>query len=104
MATSGRASAFTTPMIPGIAPTTCARCCGRRSGSGLSQPGIHRTRHQQGADIMAAGTGNRAAWPSNDDFTFLSLAVVVIGLAFFGWLGWTNYHADISAVAAALLK
>jgi intracellular multiplication protein IcmP len=49
---------------------------------------------------MAAGTGNRAAWPSNDDFTFLSLAVVAIGLGFFGWLGWTNYHGAISAVAA----
>ena len=53
---------------------------------------------------MAVGSGNRAAWPSNDDFTFLSLAVVVIGLAFFGWLGWSNYHADISALAAVLFK
>lgn len=53
---------------------------------------------------MAVGSGSRAAWPSNDDFTFLSLAVVVIGLAFFGWLGWSNYHADISALAAALFK
>jgi intracellular multiplication protein IcmP len=44
--------------------------------------------------------GNRAAWPSNDDFSFLSLAVVVIGLAFFGWIGWTNYHAEISGVVA----
>jgi intracellular multiplication protein IcmP len=49
---------------------------------------------------VAAGTGNRAAWPSNDDFTFLSLGVVAIGLCFFGWLGWTNYHGVISAVAA----
>jgi intracellular multiplication protein IcmP len=54
--------------------------------------------------MMAAGTGNRAAWPSNDDFTFLSLAVVVIGLAFFGWLGWSNYHATISEVAAEVLE
>jgi intracellular multiplication protein IcmP len=53
---------------------------------------------------MAAGTGNRAAWPSNDDVTFLSLAVVAIGLGFFGWLGWTSYHAEISAVAAAVLQ
>jgi intracellular multiplication protein IcmP len=53
---------------------------------------------------MAAGTGNRAAWPSNDDFTFLSLAVVAIGLGFFGWLGWTDYHAAISAVAAEVLE
>jgi len=53
---------------------------------------------------MPVGQGsNRAAWPSNDDFTFLSLAVVAIGLAFFGWLGWTHYHAEISGVAAAML-
>jgi intracellular multiplication protein IcmP len=52
---------------------------------------------------MPVGQGSRAAWPSNDDFTFLSLAVVAIGLAFFGWLGWTHYHAEISAVAAAML-
>jgi intracellular multiplication protein IcmP len=53
---------------------------------------------------MAAGTGNRAAWPSNDDFTFLSLGVVAIGLCFFGWLGWTNYHGVISAVVADVLE
>jgi intracellular multiplication protein IcmP len=48
------------------------------------------------------GQGNRAAWPSSDDFTFLSLAVVAIGLAFFGWLAWTSYHALISAGVAAI--
>jgi len=53
---------------------------------------------------MAAGTGTRAAWPSNDDFTFLSLAVIAIGLGFFGWLGWTNYHAAISEFVAGLLE
>ncbi len=50
---------------------------------------------------MAGGQGNRAAWPSNDDFTFLSLAVTLIGLTFLGWLGWTNYHGAISGVVAA---
>jgi intracellular multiplication protein IcmP len=49
---------------------------------------------------MMAMHGNRAAWPSNDDFTFLSLAVVVVGLGFFGWIGWTNYHAEISGGVA----
>jgi intracellular multiplication protein IcmP len=44
--------------------------------------------------------GNRAAWPSSDDFTILSLAVVMIGLGFFGWIGWTNYHAEISGIVA----
>ncbi|WP_158803510.1 hypothetical protein [Acidisoma sp. L85] len=53
---------------------------------------------------MAAGAGNGASWPSNDDFTFLSLAVVVIGLVFFGWLGWTNYHGSIVAIAADVLE
>jgi len=51
---------------------------------------------------MAAGQVNRAAWPSNDDFTFLSLAVVAIGLAFLGWIGWTNYHGAISGVIAVV--
>jgi intracellular multiplication protein IcmP len=53
---------------------------------------------------MPGGQGNRSAWPSNDDFTFLSLAVVVIGLGFFGWLGWTNYHAEVSGVVAHLAR
>src|ERR1700710_1173291 len=51
---------------------------------------------------MPGGQGSRSAWPSNDDFTFLSLAVVVIGLSFLGWLGWTNYHAEVSGVVAHL--
>ncbi len=49
---------------------------------------------------MATGQNARSAWPSNDDFTFLSLAVVVIGLAVLGWLGWIHYHGEISAVVA----
>ena len=53
---------------------------------------------------MPGGQGNRAAWPSNDDFTFLSLAVVVIGLGFLGWLGWTNYHAVVSDVVAHVAR
>lgn len=53
---------------------------------------------------MPGGQGNRAAWPSNDDFTFLSLAVVVIGLGFLGWLGWTNYHAVVSGVVAHVAR
>ncbi|MDQ2804618.1 MAG: hypothetical protein M3Y41_18765, partial [Pseudomonadota bacterium] len=51
---------------------------------------------------MAAGQGNRAAWPSNDDFTFLSLAVIAIGLSFLGWIGWTNYHGAISGLIAVM--
>ena len=47
--------------------------------------------------------GNRAAWPSSDDFTFLSLAVILIGAGFFGWLAWTEYHATISAGIAVLV-
>ena len=53
---------------------------------------------------MAAGQGSGGAWPSNDDFTFLSLAVVMLGLAFFGWLGWTNYHAAIAGVVADVAR
>lgn len=53
---------------------------------------------------MAAGQGSGGAWPSNDDFTFLSLAVVVLGLAFFGWLGWTNHHGVIAGVVADVAR
>ena len=49
-----------------------------------------------------ANQGNRAAWPSNDDFTFLSLVVLVIGVAFFGWLAWTSYHGIIAGYVGQL--
>lgn len=51
-----------------------------------------------------AAPGNRAAWPSNDDVTFLSLAVVVIGLGVFGWLGWTNYHELVASAVGVLAR
>lgn len=46
-----------------------------------------------------AQPGNRAAWASNDDYTFLSLAVIMIGLGFGGWLLWQFQHPAISAIA-----
>ncbi len=52
---------------------------------------------------MAIGTGSRSAWPSNDDLTFFSVAVIVFGLAFFAWYFWTFYHAEISWAAAVVL-
>jgi intracellular multiplication protein IcmP len=54
---------------------------------------------------MAAGAGTRASGPLIDDFPLmLCLAVVAIGLSFFGWLSWTTYHGAISAVAADVLE
>ncbi len=53
---------------------------------------------------MAAGQGNGGMSPSNGDSTLLSLGVVVIGLAFLGWLGWANYHAAISGVVAEVAR
>lgn len=44
--------------------------------------------------------GNRAAWPSNDDAVFLSLAVIVVALGFGGFEAWINYHSEISAAFA----
>ena len=40
---------------------------------------------------------NSRNWSSTDDYTVLSLAVIVLGLGVFGWLGWSSYHAEISA-------
>ena len=53
---------------------------------------------------MAAGAPNRAAWPSNDDYTLLSLAVVVFGSIALGVLAWWNYHAIIAGGVAALAR
>ena len=50
---------------------------------------------------MAAG-GNRSAWPSQDDFTFVSLLVIVLGGALLAWQAWTNFHTDISGFVASL--
>ena len=38
----------------------------------------------------------RSSWPSGDDYTFFSLMVIAGGLAIYGWLAWTYYHAEIS--------
>jgi len=46
-----------------------------------------------------AQPGNRAAWASSDDYTFLSLAVIIIGLGFGAWLLWQFQHPAISAIA-----
>jgi intracellular multiplication protein IcmP len=50
---------------------------------------------------MAKGYG-RGGWASRDDYTFLSLAVILIGAAFGGWLLWYHQHAEVVRVLAAL--
>jgi intracellular multiplication protein IcmP len=42
------------------------------------------------------------AWPSGDDYTFLSLLVIGGGLAVFGYVGWSDHHAEISRAFAQL--
>lgn len=46
---------------------------------------------------MPPTSNSRPAWASNDDTTPISLAIIVFGLAVFGWLAWTSYHTEISA-------
>ncbi|USQ74630.1 hypothetical protein NF552_25875 (plasmid) [Roseomonas mucosa] len=43
----------------------------------------------------SSGQG-RAAWASNDDYAVISLAIVVIGLAFGAYQLWIHYHAEIA--------
>ena len=47
-------------------------------------------------------SGNRAAWPSSDDMTAISLAVICMALVFFGWLAWLHFHAEIASVALVI--
>lgn len=45
---------------------------------------------------FSGGGGGRAAWASNDDYLVIGCAIVLIGLGFFAYLAWINYHAEIS--------
>lgn len=45
---------------------------------------------------MPASQPGRASWPSNDDTTLVSLAIILGGLGFFGWLLWSNDQVEIS--------
>ncbi len=49
---------------------------------------------------MSPSPQSRPAWPSNDDTTPISLAIIVFGTAFLGWLAWGSYHTEISAAFA----
>lgn len=47
--------------------------------------------------------GHRGSgWASRDDYTMLSLAVIVIGAAFGGWMLWYHQHAEVVRIVAAL--
>ena len=50
---------------------------------------------------MATGFG-RSGWASRDDYTILSLAIILIGAAFAGWMLWYHQHAEVVRVVAAL--
>jgi intracellular multiplication protein IcmP len=44
----------------------------------------------------------RGAWPSGDDYTWFSVAVIVSGSAYGGYLLWEFHHAEISAAVMRL--
>ena len=43
-----------------------------------------------------SSSGGRAAWASNDDYMAIGCAIILIGLGFFAYQAWLNYHAEIS--------
>ncbi len=45
---------------------------------------------------------HRPVWASNDDYTMISLAVVVVGLAFGAYLVWYFHHGAVSAAVMRL--
>ncbi|MDU7520900.1 MAG: hypothetical protein E7K72_05775 [Roseomonas mucosa] len=52
---------------------------------------------------MSTGkSSGRSGWASSDDYTFLSLAVIVVGLAFGGWMLWSYHHAEVVEAVATL--
>ena len=44
----------------------------------------------------SSGGGGRPAWASNDDYIAIGCAIILIGLGFFAYQAWINYHAEIS--------
>lgn len=50
---------------------------------------------------MTNGYGG-GGWASRDDYTILSLAVIVIGTAFGGWMLWYHQHAEVVRIVAAV--
>lgn len=44
----------------------------------------------------------RSGWASSDDYTFLSLIIITIGLGIGGWMLWSLHHAEVVAAVATL--
>jgi len=53
---------------------------------------------------MRQQPSHRGAFASSDDYTILSLAVILVGLAFGGWLLWRFEHGEISAAVMRLAR
>jgi intracellular multiplication protein IcmP len=51
---------------------------------------------------MNTPSSGRATWASGDDYTLVSLIVIVGGLCIYAWVAWTNYHPAISRGFALL--
>jgi intracellular multiplication protein IcmP len=52
---------------------------------------------------MAGRGASRGVWGTGDDYTFVSLAVIVVGVGFGGWLLWQEQHAVLSSIAMAIM-
>jgi len=52
---------------------------------------------------MAGRGASRGVWGTGDDYTFVSLAVIVVGVGFGGWLLWQEQHALLSWIAMAIM-
>lgn len=46
---------------------------------------------------MSPKPSSRPSWASSDDHLLLGVGVILVGLAFYAWLAWTNHHAEIAA-------
>lgn len=46
--------------------------------------------------------GGRSGWASSDDYTAISLVIILIGVAFGGWQLWTHHHTEVVQVVATL--
>jgi intracellular multiplication protein IcmP len=47
--------------------------------------------------------GPNRSWASQDDYAGFNMIVILVGICFFSYLLWTNYHAQISAFVMLLM-
>lgn len=52
--------------------------------------------------MSASAGGGRSGWASSDDYTAISLVIILIATAFGAWLLWTHHHTEVVQVVATL--